>query len=191
MCSYVFGAEKNSQIFPKDYEPLTELVECLRICESIMKIPGAICFYNPNGECLYQYEHVNKIMVEHQQTGRIPLELISNIRFYNAPNSNDWSFMDSIGMAQLVLPDIEVCFLKDKYDPGEVATFIRTVCNYIYQHGQTIKNKDTLDGPGSIHWRAYISKENLVSPPRDTIFITPTDGMHLPKGLDKLTRFCV
>jgi hypothetical protein len=52
LASYVFGVPDGAPIFPKGYNPLAELEFLTRIALALLRLPGALCYFNPNGEAL-------------------------------------------------------------------------------------------------------------------------------------------
>jgi len=182
-CSYVFGARPDTPVLPQDYSPLPEILFVTEITDAILAIPGALCYFNPNGECLYPREGVAELITRHKGPGPAALELWSNVRMFQLPADTSWLLMDSVGMWQLDVPDHEACFPKDQYDPSEVARFLRNAADYVCDQGPVIKNGDTMDGPGALHWQAATFENGLADPPREVLRWLPRDGRPRPAGI--------
>jgi len=46
--SYVFGANEGATIFPANYDPVEEMMFLSRTVLALFKVPGVICYFNPN-----------------------------------------------------------------------------------------------------------------------------------------------
>lgn len=182
--SYVLGKiDNNAPILPKDYEALSELIFILKISEILLDMPEALCYFNPNGECLALGETIDSLMERHAKIGLPPFEVIANIRLYKLPQNEDWMLMDTVGMMQLDISDQEAIFHKDSYDPNEVGNFLRNSTNYVFTNGPIIKNGDTMDGPGGIPWQGATFEDEIASPPRQVLRWFPMDNRERPYGL--------
>ncbi|MFF0826298.1 DUF4261 domain-containing protein [Brevibacillus sp. NPDC003359] len=181
--SFVLGeANDQAPILPEDYEALPELMTVTAISESLLKMPEALCFFNPNGECLASAELMQELNQRYEQIQLLPLELWSNVRLFNLPEG--WLLMDTVGMQQLDVIDHEAVFNGEAYDPNEVASFLRNISNYLYENGPVINDGDTTDGPGDEIWKCVLLEEGLASPPRDVLRWYPLDGRDKPAGLE-------
>jgi hypothetical protein len=181
--SYSFGAEPNSPLGPKNYDPIEELTFMTSMAASLLNSKYAICYYNPNGEIL-----LNKMMLDEsfnfcKQNNLPALNVWSNIRLFNV--AENWCLMDSVGSLQFDLPDHELCYPKGEYKPEEVDRFIRNITLYLIKNGRVIKNGDTGDGPGNIKWRASLMENSLSDPPRETIRWVPSNISKIPDVFKK------
>ena len=95
-----------------------------------------------------------------------------------------WALMDTVGNAQLGLPDVEACFRPGAYDCGEVDHYLRNVSLFLLRRGGVIADGDTLDGPGGVRWRARGHENGLADPPRRVLRLTPEDGAEVPAATD-------
>lgn len=181
-CSYVFGADGDAPVLPQDYSPLPEILFATEVAEAILAIPGALCYFNPNGECLYTREAVSELLARHKGTGPAAQELWCNVRMFQLPADTSWLLMDSVGMWQLDVPDHEACFAKGRYDASEVALFLRNAADYVRDRGSVISDGDTMDGPGGLPWQGAAFAKGLVDPPRQVLRWLPLDGLRRPAG---------
>lgn len=183
--TYLRGqTDDHAPVMPEDYEPLPELLAVTSVAEALLKIPEALCYFNPNGESLASSVIMKELFERYEQTDKrmLPLELWSNVRMFNLPE--EWLMMDTVGMLQLDAVDHEAIFYGEAYDPNEVASFLRNMSDYVFENGSVIKSGDTTDGPGGIHWRCVLLEEGLTNPPRDVIRWYPLDDREKPEGLE-------
>jgi hypothetical protein len=174
-CSYILGAGENAPVLPEDYDSMEELMFLTSIAQKLLLLPEALCYFNPGGEIVRDARFVSDAMQFSAASEQKlpPLDLWSNIRLFNLQDG--WTLMDTVGMGQLDTPDLEACFSGEDYDCSEVDQFLRNISLYLYQNGEIIKDEDTTDGPGGIHWRAMIFDESLIAPPRRVIRWLPDD----------------
>jgi hypothetical protein len=167
--SYVFGGEDNATVMPKGYDPLAEMVFLSRAVLAVFNATGVVCYFNPNGEVLYNHAKFCEIWDACREQKKIPLPLWINIRFFNL-NAN-LGFMDTVGNGQLEISDVEAVFPTTKYNPGEIDYYLRNVTHYLLDHEQEIKNGDAIDGPGetNLSWSTEFHKKGIVAPPRSVM----------------------
>jgi hypothetical protein len=160
---------------------IDELRHVTEIAAAVLSCRGAICWFDPGGEMLHDRDALDRILDRHRSTGPRALELWTNVRLFNITGQPRWLLMDTVGMGQVDAPDHEACFEKDRYDPGEVAGFLRSISDYVVDHGEgIIKDGDTADGPGARRWQARRSDDSLVPPPRPVLRWLPLDGVRVP-----------
>jgi hypothetical protein len=184
--SYVFGnVSGETPIFPKGYDPLAELEFITRVALAVLRLPGALCYFNPNGEALRNVQTFEDALAFARQRNVPPLDVYSNVRLFNVDDG--WLVMDTVGNGQLGLPDlpdIEACVRKDRnYDLQSVDVFLRNTTLYVLNRGDVFRDGDTVDGPGNVRWRAWNRRTGLISPPRRTIRFFPQDGTEPPDVL--------
>lgn len=179
--SYIFGADKDARVAPADYDPLPEMQFVTRLALALLKHPDALAYFNPNGEILRSAAKVQESLDYHQQQQLPPFDVWVNVRLFN-PN-NGWMIMDTVGMEQLDLPDLEVCMPAKTYNLQEVSRFLRNSSFYLLTKGEVIKHHDTMDGPGGIRWQAHHELKELCPPPRRRIRWFPLDGSKPPADM--------
>jgi hypothetical protein len=181
--SYVFGrGDGDALVLPEDYDPVPEIFATTRIARALLSIPGAICYFNPNGETLQTAESIDELFARYDATTLLPYEIWSNVRVLRLAEHEPWMIMDTVGIGQLDAPDHEALFAKD-YDLGEVANFLRNAADYVVTNGPVIEDGDTMDGPGGIRWRGASFHDSLYHPPREVIRWLPVDGSSPPSAL--------
>jgi hypothetical protein len=183
--SYVFGGDGSAKIFPPDYEPLAELEFVKRVAQALLRLPGALCYFNPNGETLRTAKSMEQSIAFGKKAKIPPLDTYTNVRLFNV--NDGWLLMDTVGNGQLGapdLPDIECCMHGDKnYDLGSIDPFLRNTTLYVLRQGEVFQDGDTIDGPGDVRWQAWNRRCGLVNPPRRTIRFFPQDGSEPPEAL--------
>jgi Domain of unknown function (DUF4261) len=100
-----------------------------------------------------------------------PGMLLANARLFRAGDSDGDLVMDTVGLAVLGLPDLQVRFTG--LDPGEMAAFLYDVADYVYEHGDVIADGHTIEGirPATA-WRCRHAVSS-VGPRRAVIDINP------------------
>ena len=176
--TYVIGAEDDSPVLPEDYAAYPELEFLLQVTGSLIRLSEALCYFNPNGEMLLSQTGLAEAIQFAQENNVPPLDVWTNVRVNVL--SEDWSAMDTVGCAQLDIPDSEAFFRVEVYDFGEVASFLRTVTLYLLNNGDVFEDGDTMDGPGEIRWQVYHEGESVNDPPRDVLRWKPMDGEDVP-----------
>ncbi|HOV28168.1 MAG TPA: hypothetical protein PK566_17660 [Pseudobacteroides sp.] len=183
--SYVLGIEikKDTPILPKNYDPTHEMMFLTRVCQNILQMSEALCYFNPNGECLASDEIVDGLIDRYEKMGMYPLEIWSNIRLFNLPDGDKWALMDVVGMGQLDVVDFEAIFIKGEFEPNEIVSFFRnTSVFYLNNRGLKFKNGQFVVGPGGVCWQGVIVKEGIAAPPRTVIRWFPADGSERPEA---------
>ena len=176
--SYAFGAADDEPIMPSDYEPLPELEFVTKLTASILDLPGALCYFNPNGELLCDQDGLRQTLNFGWSNKLPPLDAWSNVRLFNI--NAEWSLMDCVGNGQLDLPDAEACFHSPSFDFNEVDNFLRNVSLYILNNGEVIKDGDTMNGPGGVNWQANHFENGICDPPRPVLRWFPMDDRPVP-----------
>jgi hypothetical protein len=172
--SYIFGAGDDAPVLPADYDAIGELHFVTGVATALLKLPQALCYFNPNGEIALDRATLEESLAYDREQQLTPLDVWSNVRMFRL--DEPWTMFDLVGMGQLDAPDQEACFAGTRYDGSAVAGFLRNIALYVLQNGEVIKDGDTTDGPGSMRWRAYSFDESLADPPRRVLRWLPDDG---------------
>lgn len=181
--SYVFGTDDSAPVIPADYKPIDELHFLTDLLVPLMTLPEALCYFNPNGEVLRDRSFVEGVLEFSRERNLPPLDLWSNIRFFRL--EENWLMMDTVGNAQLDLPDLEACFVASTYDLEEIDVFLRATTSYLLEEGDVIETEDTIKGPGRKTWVAHRFEDSYSSPPRRVIRLIPDDGVRPPTAVLK------
>jgi hypothetical protein len=187
--SYVFGGNEDAPVFPEDYDPLAEMMFLSRAVLALLKAPGVICYFNPNGEVLRDYPSFHELWHTCREQEKIPLSLWMNIRFFNL--SEKLGFMDTIGNGQLEIRDVEAIFPMAKYDPGDIDYYLRNVTHYLLDLDREIQTGEAIDGPGEsgLSWTAEVLDEGVIEPPRQVLRLYPkASRKHVREALAAVGR---
>jgi hypothetical protein len=183
-CSYYFEAPEDAPILPTNYDPVAELDFVTQVAEALIDLPEVLCFFNPSAECLTDARRFCDALARSRMTGRLPLELWSNVRFFRFDNLDpEWWMLDTVGMIQLDAPDHEVWFRAGTHDPTEIANFLRNLCVYEVEKAPTIKAGDVTSGPGKFAWQAITADNGRMMPQRRVIRWFARDGQGLADDL--------
>lgn len=176
--SYILGASEDAPLLPEDYEPLDELEFVIEVALHVLQLPGALAYFNPNGEVLRTPKGVTDELAWCEQRNLLPLPLWANVRLFQL--GDGLCVMDTIGMEQLDTTDHEAVFRPSEYDPGEVDGFLRSISLYVFQNGPVIETGNTADGPGGVRWEAQLMETSLAPQPRPVLRWVPQDGSRPP-----------
>jgi hypothetical protein len=188
--SYVFGKSDffgtPDLVKPEGYDPLHELEFVTRIAAALVRLPQALCYFNPNGECVRDVTQFLDCLSNHASAGQMPLYVWSNVRLFTLQNAEpDWNLMDTVGMSQLDAADHEALFESTAYETGDVDGFLRTMSSYVVTKGPIIRHGDTADGPGNVRWQGFRVEKANTAPPRPVIRWFPLDRRKIPTELAK------
>jgi len=171
--SYVFGTPENAPVLPDDYKPVDELNFITQIVMELLRHPSAICYFNPNGELLAERAFMERVTAHYQKVKLPPVDLWANRRMFKFNES--WMLMDTVGMQQLDLDDIEACYKSGSFYPGDIGLFLGNTSLYLAGAGAVIKDGETIDGPNKVLFRAKRFNEAKAAPPRKTLRFHPLD----------------
>lgn len=94
-----------------------------------------------------------------------------NVRFFNISNSDGDMIMDTRGLAEIGLHDLQCHFCS--LDPKEVARVLLNTAIYIFENGSVIQSGHTVAGiePNS-RWRCQF-ENSLLEPKREVLDLNP------------------
>lgn len=179
MTTYALGAGDDAKVVPDDYDAVAELEHATTIASALAALPGVLGVFHPAGETIHTPETLAETLDYHRQRKLLPYAAWSAVRLFRVDAS--WSVMDTVGMGQLGVRDQEACFTTQKYDPGDIANFLRNVGDYARRGERELRLGDTIDGPGGVSWRVTPMDKGLGPPGRETHRWTPEDGT-VPPG---------
>lgn len=100
-----------------------------------------------------------------------PLRIAVNVRLFHVEGSGtDERVMDTRGLAELGLPDVQCHFVG--LDAAAVAALLDETARYLYNEGDVIDDGDTVPGLDGEPWGCR-REVALVDPARDVIDVTP------------------
>lgn len=171
--SYGFGAKDDDPVFPEDYDALAELLVLNDIVVTLLRAPGVLCYFNPNGEVLRDRAGFREIRKACKEQNKIPFLLWTNIRLFNL--NERFALMDTVGNGQFDRRDVEAIFPRDRYDPGDVDYYLRNVTQYLYGLDRDLETGEEIDGPGDsdLSWTVESLKQGAVDPARRVVRLYP------------------
>ncbi len=149
-CSYAFGDADDFPLIPDDYNPEHELNFLTRVASELLKLPSALCYFNPNGELLLDARMLSQAVSEAQTWQQPALDAWSRLRLFKV--DSEQMLMDTVGNHQLDIPDLEVLFHSDIHKAEEIAEFLRSLTLQLLQDGASFDNDMLIDGPGNVRW---------------------------------------
>ena len=176
--SYGFGAADDAPVIPKDCKPVDELSFITRLAMELLRHPVALCYFNPNGELLAERPFMEQVIEHYRAANLPPIDLWTNRRRFILDSG--WTMMDTVGMQQLDLQDIETCFRNDRFTPYDVRLFLANTSLYLTGPDAVFKDGETIDGPSGIFFRVKQFKEGMLAPPRSTLRFRPEDSTTPP-----------
>jgi hypothetical protein len=136
--------------------PLQRLEALTRVAAALLPLPGAVALYDEAGRALNPAPDVIRLLGQRRPGADIPpLDLWIALRRFQLADAAGW-FLDTLGMAQLGLPDLEA-YAAEGPGAAEVAAWLRNLALYLVQQSATggaapLGPGDTLDGPDETPW---------------------------------------
>jgi len=202
--SYVFGQEEGADPIPADHDPVHELEFVMSITKKLMDLPGSICYFNPNGELLRDAEALNA-QLGWCAANKVPsMPAWTSARLFEArvdrpdstqaedrseealePDATDnWWLLDTVGLPQVDLPDLEAFFPAGVVDPGPLHDFLWDVAFHLIGEGHGFEDGDTLPGPADRRWRVRVMENSWFPPLRRILRWFPVDEL-VPEDFEK------
>ncbi len=171
--SYVFGANREAPVWPKDCNPIEELQFLSRVAMALMNAPGVICYFNPNGEVLCDRENFVRIWGGCEVQQKLPLLLWTNVRLFSL--NAQFGVMDIVGNGQFDVQDVSAIFPEARYTHNEIAYYLRNVTHYLLDLGREIESGESIDGPGEteLSWIVQSLEADVLPPPRRILRLCP------------------
>ncbi|MSP60350.1 MAG: DUF4261 domain-containing protein [Myxococcales bacterium] len=159
---------------PVDGEPLLgpglrRLRAVSRLAAALLTLPGALALFDPAGRALTDAAHASA-RLRALDAPVPPLDLWITVRHFQIADASGW-FIDTLGMEQLGLPDLE-SYAADGPGTTAVVDWLRNLGLYLVQQGAPIRSGDTLDGPDEQPWVAR-EDDATVEPARRVLRFSP------------------
>ena len=159
---------------PPRAEPLNDLAWLVAVTRALLEQPKALAYFQPNGEVLLDRTALEATLLRVERTGLPALDLHVNVRVWNVEGAKNWRLLDTVGLDQVLVPNIEAVFDADRYSEDTVARFVRNVSLYQLQQGDALADGNTIEGPGG-KWRVERLDEGRASPPRSVVRLTTSE----------------
>lgn len=180
--SYAIGAAQDAPVIPPDNDCEEELSFLSRLALSVLGVPGALCYFNPNGEVLRDAEALADSLEFARENDMPALDAWCNVRLFNF--NPQWVVMDCVGNGQLDVSDIEAAFPRNAFEPNSVDEFIRNLTLYLLENPASFESGHTVEGPGDSVWKIRMLDAGLADPPRPVIRCLPVDASEVPPELE-------
>ena len=143
-------------------EPLERMLALSRIAATLLELPGALALLDEEARVLTAADEALQRLAARR--GAPPLELWVGLRSFELADARGW-FLDTLGMAQLGLPDLEA-YAGDGGAASQVSSWLRNLGLYLVQEeaGARLRHGDTLDGPDEQPWGT--TEDTSTAPPR-------------------------
>jgi len=134
-----------------DLAPLDRLQGLTRVAAALLGLPGALALYAERGSALTDAAEALRRIRSSPTTP--PLDLWMGVRTFEVADARGF-FLDTLGMGQLGLPDLEA-YAAEGAGQKEVAAWLQNLALYLAQEGAParLRQGDTLDGPDDLPWR--------------------------------------
>ncbi len=169
--TYVLGAGTDAPILPEGWDGLAECERLVEASRALLELDRAIVHFDPNGEVLAGAAQLDALRASAREQDVPPIDVFTNVRFFELGDRAGWSLMDTVGMERFLLPDVELAFPRS-VDPNEVGSFLRDVQLYFLERGAGLGEGDTIEGPGG-GYRALVRERSLVPAPRAVVRLVP------------------
>jgi hypothetical protein len=166
--------------------PLDELAFLTQVSGALLTLRGALGLLFPAGEALRNAAFVEERLNLHRGGGPPPIEVWTNVRFQMVDTSGTWAIMDTIGMAQMDLPDLEAAFPQDKHErfaAPEVEAFLLNQSLRLLEDRDAFTNPVVVGGPGDTFWRSSGPVTGFSGPTRKAIRFLPRVSVRPPAPL--------
>ena len=150
---------------PGDRDAAAGLWRLTDVARALLALPGALACFFPAGEALRSPDFVEESSSHHRKHGLPAFDLWMNLRMFKPDAAPGWTTFDVVGLSQLDLDDLEICF-EGPFEPPD--RFLFNTAHYLLQKGPVIKTGHTIDGPGG-RWRAAQQEKPLAPPSRRTL----------------------
>jgi len=133
------------------FAPLDRLQGLTRVAAALLGLPGALALYAERGSALTDAAEALRRITSSPTTP--PLDLWLGVRTFEVADARGF-FLDTLGMGQLGLPDLEA-YAAEGAGEKEVAAWLQNLALYLVQEGAParLRQGDTLDGPDELPWQ--------------------------------------
>ena len=175
--SYTPSASGPPAPLPDDYDALPELEWLVTLANHVCRHPRALAFFNPNGEVLLPPEMLASVIEDAKTKEAPPLDSMVNVRLAHVEG---WQLVDTIGMAQLDLPDQEIVCPEGVSSSEELSAFLFDAAYHMVTTEIPIATDNSTFGPGGTEWVATTRVSAIREPARTTVHWTEIEGPEEP-----------
>ena len=151
-------------------EPVLRMTALSQIAAALLELPWALALFDEDGHVVSDAAEARRRLA--MARGAPPVELWVGLRSFELADARGW-FLDTVGMAQLGLPDLEA-YAGDGAASAQVSAWLRNVSLYLVQEeaGPRLRHGDTLDGPDEQPWETT-EDVSTVEPRRPVLRFAP------------------
>jgi hypothetical protein len=184
--TYVKGAGEEAKVLPPDYDAQSEVQWLAELTAALLEVEGALAYFNPGGERLLPRELLEEALEESREQSVPPIQALTTVRSMKVDDA--WTLTDTVGMAQLDLPDIEMATSNPQTDHEAMRIFPVNMGIYLLKSGAVMDTGHTTDGPNGKLWRTEAREEACFAPPRQVLHWREDDAPPAPEVLNKPPR---
>lgn len=160
---------------------LAQMMALAKVSLAIGSLPDVAGYFCPGGEIFVPVEVLDEILQASKVAGFPPLDLFANLRL--SWLDDRWIIFETIGNAQLGLPDFEVYADSKQHDLNDIAAWLR---RWSWQHLQAdsaLEDGSVAIGPGDAKFDVLYADDALLAPKRKVIRLIAQDEAKMPEGL--------
>jgi Domain of unknown function (DUF4261) len=165
--------EASAAVTPLDHDSRAELQLSTDVAAALASADDSRVLFAPAGEVIREAAALPERIAAARGVGLPPLDLWINTRAYAVEEG--WHLVDTVGAAQLGLPDVELA-LPPAVGPDPVVGYAYNVIAYLVDEGDVLRSGDAVEGPDGQTWQVARFDNPLVDPPRDTVLLAPEDA---------------
>ncbi|MBA2114722.1 hypothetical protein [Bremerella alba] len=165
---------------------LARLMALAKVSLSIGSLPDVAGYFCPGGEIFLPIEVLDEILQASKVAGFPPLDLFANLRL--SWLDDRWIIFETIGNAQLGLPDFEVYADSKQHDLNEVAAWLRRWSWQHFQKENALKDRNVTVGPKEARFDVVYADDALLAPKRAVVRLIAQDEAKMPDGLPARLR---
>jgi hypothetical protein len=135
---------------------------------------GALAYFWPSGEALRSPEHVSEALAALEADNYLPIDLWANTRLFVVDEDEGLFLMDTVGLGNLHLPDLEAVGVQSRHDRGEVDYFLQNCALTMLSRSEPLTPGETLSGPGDEPWVVQGGEAPLALPKRPFRRVIPS-----------------
>jgi len=153
----------------------------LRAAASLRGMPTALAYFNPASELLLPMQALTDILSFAFEHKTFPVEAVCRVR--GCPVDEQWSMVDSLGMAQFGLCDHEFAWSGAQPSRQEQGAFLINLLRYQIGEAAPVAGGHTTDGPQNKLWRAEEREASCMIPERKVLHWTAAGDTPEPPQL--------
>lgn len=139
------------------------------IADALLKLPDALCFFDPNGEVLLSRELFESRYPAWSQQRSFPLDLWTSVRTLTDLAHPNWEIIDIIGLRRFGFPDHEIVVRKNRFTADDLAAFLSDLGARVLDAREVPGHGEQLVGPDGVNFHARSEVHALGSPVRPVI----------------------